>query len=89
MDGFDVLTLLKRDPDLQHIPVMMVTGRTEPKLARRALERGAHDYLRKPFDVGELGARVDAAARFKVEQDALQFAGLRVSEAAPQHPLTR
>ena len=37
----------------------MVTAWAEPVLVAKALDRGAHDYVRKPFDVAELSARVD------------------------------
>jgi diguanylate cyclase (GGDEF)-like protein len=63
MDGFAVLEALKADDLVRETPVIMVTAWAEPELVARALDRGAHDYVRKPFDVGELKARVDAAAR--------------------------
>ncbi|MEA2125460.1 MAG: two-component system, cell cycle response regulator [Solirubrobacteraceae bacterium] len=63
LDGFGVLGQLKDDPDLREVPVMMVTAWAEPELVAKALDRGAHDYVRKPFDIGELRARVDAALR--------------------------
>jgi len=65
VDGFDVLDRLKSDPALADVPVLMVTAWADPKLVRHALDRGAHDYVRKPFAIDELRARVDAACRLK------------------------
>ena len=61
IDGFAVLGLLKDDPDLRHVPVIMVTAWAEPDLVVKAMDRGALDYIRKPFDISELSARRTAA----------------------------
>jgi len=44
-------------------PVLMLTARDEPKDRVRALDLGADDYLVKPFDYGELLARIRALLR--------------------------
>lgn len=75
IDGFEVLGLLKDDPDLRHVPVLMVTAWAEPALVAKALDRGAHDYVRKPFDIAELSARVEAALDLKAESDLLTTDG--------------
>jgi signal transduction histidine kinase len=62
-DGYEVLQELKADPDLAHVPVVFLTVRSSVEDVVRGLMLGAHDYLRKPFDVAELMARVMAAAR--------------------------
>jgi diguanylate cyclase (GGDEF)-like protein len=71
MDGFAVLNALKDDDLVRETPVIMVTAWAEPELVARALDRGAHDYVRKPFDVGELRARVNAAIRAVPAADAV------------------
>lgn len=53
MDGWAVLTALKADPDLAHIPVVMVTMVDEKNLGYAL---GASDYLTKPIDRGRLVA---------------------------------
>ncbi|MEA2170867.1 MAG: two-component system, cell cycle response regulator [Solirubrobacteraceae bacterium] len=88
MDGFGVLGLLKDGDDTRDIPVLMVTAWAEPDLIARALDNGAHDYVRKPFDIGELSARVDAAARIKARQDALSHSNERLAEIATVDLLT-
>ncbi len=70
--GFEVLAALKHDPALADLPVVFLTGREGVRDVVRALELGAHDYLRKPFEGPELIARVGAAARVKRLQDELR-----------------
>ena len=59
-DGLAVLKQLKADPDLQAIPVVMVTAWADPDLVRVAMDRGAADYVCKPFAIDDLLARIDA-----------------------------
>jgi two-component system, cell cycle response regulator len=72
LDGFGVLERLRSTPGLADIPVVFVSGRTNAEDAVQGLDLGAHDYLRKPFEAGELAARVHAAARTKRLQDELR-----------------
>ena len=58
LDGYEVLAQLKADPELSHIPVVFLTGRTSMDDVVAGLRAGAHDYLRKPFEPEELLARV-------------------------------
>lgn len=88
IDGFAVLGMLKDDEALRHIPVLMVTAWAEPVLVAKALDRGAHDYVRKPFDVAELSARVAAAVRVKRETDFLAGDNGAGAEQATTDPLT-
>ncbi len=88
IDGFEVLGLLKDDADLKHIPVLMVTAWAEPVLVAKALDRGAHDYVKKPFDIAELSARVEAALRMKSETDFLAHDNQRLAEEAANDELT-
>jgi diguanylate cyclase (GGDEF)-like protein len=70
-DGFEVCRLLKRDPNLVHVPVIFLTGAASPQEKIRGLELGAIDYITKPFDPAELRARVRAALRLKFMMDLL------------------
>ena len=60
MDGYQVLERLKVDPELRHLPVVMVTAVDDLASAVRCIELGADDYLSKPVDPVLLGARVRA-----------------------------
>jgi DNA-binding response OmpR family regulator len=54
MDGWEVLKLLKADDEVSHIPVAMLTARTEMKDRIQGLQEGAIDYICKPFATKEL-----------------------------------
>jgi adenylate cyclase len=81
MDGYEVLDQLKGDPDLRHIPVIMVTSVDDIDSAVRCIELGADDYLSKPIDPVLLTARINAGLTKKrlhdLEKEHLeQVAGL-------------
>ena len=58
--GAEVLQELKADPELRHIPVLMISALDEMDTVIRCIELGAEDYLAKPFDTVLLRARVGA-----------------------------
>ena len=60
LDGFDVLELIRQRSD---IPIIMLSGKQEVTTVRDALISGADDYLRKPFHIRELVARIRAKLR--------------------------
>ncbi len=65
MDGLDVCKLMKKNPKLQSIPVIMVTAKGEESDIVSGLELGADDYILKPFSPKVLIARVRATLRRK------------------------
>ena len=52
MDGFEVLTKMKADPDMEDIPVIVLTADKTAEL--KALRLGAADFITKPFDLHEV-----------------------------------
>jgi class 3 adenylate cyclase len=60
VDGLEVLTRIKAEPGLRHLPVIMVTAVDDVANAVRCIEMGADDYLTKPFDPVLLRARLAA-----------------------------
>jgi two-component system, OmpR family, phosphate regulon response regulator PhoB len=58
MDGLEVCRTMKRDPELQGIPVMMVTAKGEEMDRVVGLELGADDYVVKPFSLREVVLRI-------------------------------
>jgi len=67
--GAAVLQELKSDPDLSHIPVLMISALDEMDTVIRCIELGAEDYLAKPFDTVLLRARVGACLEKKRLRD--------------------
>jgi DNA-binding response OmpR family regulator len=62
-DGFEICKYMKRKKDLLHIPIVMLTARSEEADTILGLDLGADDYIRKPFSPNELMARVKTVLR--------------------------
>jgi putative two-component system response regulator len=65
LDGYEVTRQLRRDPRTATLPVLLITGRTDPEDVVAGLDAGADDFLRKPFDRAELMARIRGALRLR------------------------
>jgi diguanylate cyclase (GGDEF)-like protein len=76
MDGFAVCQKIKADLMLRHTPVMMLTAQAGVSSKVTGLDRGADDYLTKPFDLQELIARIRTLLR-------------RTRQGLEANPLTR
>ncbi|MFH0754484.1 MAG: response regulator transcription factor [Candidatus Omnitrophota bacterium] len=63
VDGLDVCRRIKQNPELRHIPVMMLTAKGEEVDRIVGLELGADDYVVKPFSPRELTLRIKAVLR--------------------------
>ncbi|MEW5789503.1 MAG: response regulator transcription factor [Pseudomonadota bacterium] len=63
MDGFEVARRLKADPLTQPIPVVFMTGLTEPEHVEAAFAAGGADYVTKPIRPREVLARIAAHMR--------------------------
>ena len=73
MNGYEVLERLKADPELQHIPVIMITALNEMDSVVRCIEMGAEDHLPKPFNATLLKARVESSLAKKRLHDREQL----------------
>lgn len=69
MDGYAALEAIKADPDLAHIPVIIISGVDDVASVVRCIEMGATDYLPKPFQPSILRARLDASLAAKRLRD--------------------
>jgi phosphoserine phosphatase RsbU/P len=78
LDGYGLLKLLKREPRLRDIPVLMISAFDHDERIARCLEHGAEDYLAKPFNPVILRARINAS---------LEKKRLRESEQKSLHAL--
>jgi PAS domain S-box-containing protein len=63
MDGFDVLRVLRSQPEYLGLQIIVLTARASQEVLQEALEAGADDYVSKPFHLGEVTSRVDAHLR--------------------------
>jgi len=72
MDGFEVARRVKTDPQLQTIPVLMLTGADSAQHIVEGLGAGADDFVTKGSDTEILLARLRALLRVKAYQDQLR-----------------
>jgi diguanylate cyclase (GGDEF)-like protein len=68
MDGYEVARRVRRHPSNTHVPIIMLTAKSEVEDKLAGFEAGADDYITKPFGPQELLARVKAKIR-RVEVD--------------------
>jgi chemosensory pili system protein ChpA (sensor histidine kinase/response regulator) len=54
MDGYELATNVRNNPELQDIPIIMITSRTADKHRRRALDIGVDIYMGKPYNESDL-----------------------------------
>lgn len=58
LDGYKVCRLLKFDERYKHIPILMLTAKTQEKDKALGLETGADEYITKPFEMDFLMEKV-------------------------------
>ena len=63
LSGIEVCRQIKTRKDTRHIPVIMLSARSEEVDTVRGLDTGADDYLTKPYQLSELTARLQALTR--------------------------
>ena len=73
VDGLEVCRRLKADAKTRDIPIIMLTAKSEESDVVRGLERGADDYITKPFSPRVLAARVKALLRRQESQRAAEM----------------
>ncbi|MFZ7130685.1 response regulator, partial [Avibacterium avium] len=66
--GIQFIHYLKKTPELDNIPIIMLTARSEEEDCIACLNAGADDYVSKPFSPKVLLARIDALLRRTYEQ---------------------
>lgn len=69
MDGFDVCKEMKKNKEIENIPIIMLTAKADEFDKILGLELGADDYITKPFSVRELLARVKVVLRRNIKEE--------------------
>ncbi len=74
MNGFEACRRIKEDRRSRNIPVILLTALRSREDRIRGIEAGAEDFISKPFDQGEVLARIRMLLRIKELNDRLNFA---------------
>lgn len=82
MDGLEVCRRIKADPQLSHIPVIMITSLDSKESKLKGMEAGAEEFLSKPFDQAELLLRIGNILRTAEYADAFAYLILALARAA-------
>jgi DNA-binding response OmpR family regulator len=67
LDGYKVCRLLKFDERYKHIPILMLTAKTQAKDKQTGMDTGADEYITKPFDIDQLMEKVKAYLKISSE----------------------
>jgi response regulator RpfG family c-di-GMP phosphodiesterase len=74
MDGFEVCRQIRSASRNRQLPVIMITGLSDRESRIKGIEAGAEDFITKPFDKGELLARIKMLLHLKALNDRLMHA---------------
>ena len=88
LSGYDVVRRIRESEGGEYTPIIMVTVKKDTESKVKGLEAGADDYVTKPFDINELGARIRSMLRIKRLQDSLLEANRQLRELSFTDPLT-
>ena len=72
MDGFEVCRIIRNKEKTREIPIIFLTAKTDRESLMRGFKSGGNDYLSKPYDQGELLARVNTHLELKQSRDQLK-----------------
>lgn len=88
MDGIEVIRRLREDSERPYVYVLLLTAKGQKQDIIWGLEKGADDYLTKPFDAHELQARIRTGKRILDLQEQLIAAGEALRQEATHDHLT-
>jgi len=72
MNGYEVCRHIREKKELSYVPILFITAsEMDQKDVIEGLEVGGNDYIRRPFDAGELLSRINANIRLKKVYDEL------------------
>ncbi len=70
-NGFDVCETIRKDPELNHLPIILISGNTATESRLQGLRCGADDYLTKPFSPRELLLKIQRIMDRNRDRDVL------------------
>src|SRR6056297_2061397 len=72
IDGYEVCRRLKADKNTENIPIIFVTSKDDEVDETKGLELGAVDYIRKPFSISVVKARIKNQFQLKMAKDRIK-----------------
>ena len=85
MNGLDICKAIRANPEIAHVPIIMLTAKGDEMDKIIGLEIGADDYITKPFSVKELVARVRTVLRRLQDREkpsvkkTFEYGGLKIN----------
>ena len=90
MDGYELTKAIKSDPNYSHLPIILLTAKTQKEDEQEALLIGADEFLTKPFHLSDLKLRIDNIIenRKRIQSEYRQESAeqTRQKTVAPQSP---
>ena len=59
MDGFELIETVRSDPGRRQLPIMVISGNSDPDTPSRLVALGANAYFQKPFSPAEVRSRLE------------------------------
>lgn len=81
MDGYELTENIRRDPRFEGVPIILLTAKADIQMKVLGIEKGANDYIIKPFNPKELIARVHSQLELKLLRDRLMRANEILKQA--------
>lgn len=87
MGGYELTRELKSDPNFNHLPIILLTAKTQEEDEKKALLIGADEFLTKPFRVSDLKLRIDniienrKRIQHEYSQQSLEDTMMKISQA--------
>lgn len=88
MDGPSLCQKIRQNPNVDYIPIIMLTARGDTKSKVIGLDSGADEYITKPFIIEEVVARLNSMLRLKELHDSLKTANNKLSILATTDEMT-
>jgi len=88
MDGYQVITELKANPEAKHIPIIFITAKSTTDDMVKGFKMGAVDYISKPFEVEEVKVRVKTHVQNRLLLKALKKANQKLHHISRVDGLT-
>jgi CheY-like chemotaxis protein len=90
MNGLELTHRLKSDPNFKHLPIILLTAKTQEEDRNEALQIGADSYVTKPFKVSDLELRINNLIenRKRIQREALSESLGELSKPVVPHEPT-